>query len=339
MPKPKTSSIEVFKTLIQALGKTRVLVIGDLMWDEYLFGESSRISPEAPVPVVHIKSKERVPGGATNVLNNLVDLQVPAGIMGVVGADKNGREMIKALNNYNLQMVQIWESPDRPTITKTRVLARNQQLIRLDDEVTSPISKNLETRMLTILKKEIYNYKGIILSDYDKGLLTQTLIQGVIELAHANEVFVAVDPQVSHFKYYSGADIMTPNEKEASLGIGASIAEKEYDVNNIGKQIKSDLNLNNLIITRSHKGMALFEGNKEVVYIPTMAREVYDVSGAGDTVVAVYTAAVTSGCSPLQATLLANIAGGVVVGKLGTATVKRQELLDSIQAAGINLDY
>ncbi len=324
------------KQIVSKLSKTRVLVIGDLMWDEYVWGECSRVSEEAPVPVVKINREERVPGGATNVLKNLHDLNVGTGIIGVVGADKGGREMIRELNKWNLKMVQIWESPDRPTISKMRILARNQQVVRLDREETHAISKNMENRILKHLEQNIKSFDAIILSDYDKGVFTPNLIKGIISIARANKVYTAVDPQVRLFKQYVGADLMTPNEKEAAGGMQVDKPAKESEVKKLGEQIKKELNLTELIITRSAKGMALFsEKDKSPIYVPAVAREVYDVSGAGDTVVAVYTAALASGARPLDAAILATLASGVVVGKLGTASIKRKELQAMINAEHI----
>ena len=327
--------IDSLKKILQNFSGKRILVIGDLMWDEYIRGECTRVSPEAPVQVVLSKHEERMPGGATNVLKNLTDLRISAGIMGVVGADNNGHDMIKTLKGWNLNMVQIWESPDRPTTIKTRILARNQQLLRLDREYAKAIPLSIEKKILQVLEQCILDYAAIILSDYDKGVFTEGVIKGIISIARKNNVFVAVDPQIRHFRHYINADIMTPNEKEASEGVGLPFPENEADVETIGKAIKEKLGLRHLLITRSEKGMALFEGQEKPFYVPTFAREVYDVTGAGDTVIAVFTAAIVAGATPLQAALLSNLAGGIVVGKLGTATVTRKELRESLKPESI----
>ncbi|MDH5720710.1 MAG: D-glycero-beta-D-manno-heptose-7-phosphate kinase [Spirochaetia bacterium] len=315
------------KEILENFSDKKLLVIGDLMWDEYIHGECSRISPEAPVPVVLSVKEERMPGGASNVLKNLVDLKISTGIMGVVGADTNGHKMIRTLQKLNLNMVQIWESPDRPTTIKTRILARSQQLLRLDREIAKPIPDTLEKKMLEVLSQELRKYDAVILSDYDKGVFTKGFISGILDLAEKFSVYVAVDPQVRHFKQYKKASVLTPNEKEASAGLGVSEPETEEETEKIGNEILKTLSLKHLLITRSHKGMALFEKNKPTVFVPTTAKEVYDVTGAGDTVVAVFTAAIAAGATPLEATFLSNIAGGIVVGKIGTASVKRRELL------------
>ncbi|MDH5717596.1 MAG: D-glycero-beta-D-manno-heptose-7-phosphate kinase [Spirochaetia bacterium] len=322
------------KKLLQILDNfsgTKVLVIGDLMWDEYIWGYCNRISPEAPVPVVLSYKEERMPGGASNVLKNLIDLKISSGIMGVVGADTNGRSMIRELTKKSLNMLEIWESPDRPTTIKTRILAKNQQLLRLDREYAKPIPASIHDKMIDVLSREIKKYQAIILSDYDKGVFNPYFISEILKIAKNNNTYIAVDPQVRHFSLYKGADVMTPNELEASKGINLDIPETPEDLENLGKKIMNDLELEHLVITRSHKGMSLFQKNLPFINVPTTAKEVFDVTGAGDTVIAVYTSAIAAGASPLEATFLSNIAGGIVVGKIGTATVKRREIIGIVE--------
>ena len=184
--------------------------------------------------------------------------------------------------------------------------------------------------MLKHLEQSITNFNAIILSDYDKGVLSENLIAGIIKIAKSHDVYLAVDPQVRLFKHYKGADVMTPNEKEASRGMGLPFPDKESDIKNMGNKIKAELELKHLIITRSHKALALFANDKSPMYVPAVAREVYDVSGAGDTVVATFTAAIAAGASPLDASLLSTFASAVVVGKVGTASISKKELLESI---------
>ncbi len=332
--------MQVMDTLREVLNRLRgqkILVAGDLMWDEYIRGDVSRISPEAPVPVVLVSREERLPGGATNVLRNLVELGCDCGILGVVGDDEAGSHMIRELESWGLNSLYIEQTSDRPTIMKTRIVARNQQLLRVDREIVKPISAALEQKMLQRLESDISNYKAVILSDYDKGVLTPAMIRGIIELAKARNIFVAVDPQVRHFRHYKGADVMTPNEKEASEGIGMAFPHSDEDTIEIGNKILAELQLNHLLITRSQKGMALFEPPQNPQLVPTVAREVYDVTGAGDTVISVYTAAIAAGASRLQAVLLANIAGGIVVGKLGTATASVREIEERLSDVALML--
>ncbi|MCB1199724.1 MAG: D-glycero-beta-D-manno-heptose-7-phosphate kinase [Leptospiraceae bacterium] len=316
---------------LESLPDSQVLVIGDLMWDEYIRGDALRVSPEAPVPVVLMEKEERTPGGAFNVVHNLFDLQVKCGIAGVTGNDENGRAMADAARAKNAESIHLWQADDRPTTIKTRIIARNQQLLRVDREYAKPVKKELEEKILSELEKVIPTYKSVILSDYDKGMLTQRVITGIIEICQRHNVFVAVDPQVRHFKHYKNAGVMTPNEKEASDGIGMQFPDEDKDAVQIGLKILKELQLKILLLTRSAKGMILFETNPDsdtvtCHTIPTVAREVFDVTGAGDTVISVYTALIASGTSALVAALLANIAGGVVVGRLGTATVTADDL-------------
>ncbi|MCS6984734.1 MAG: D-glycero-beta-D-manno-heptose-7-phosphate kinase [Leptospiraceae bacterium] len=308
-----------------------ILVIGDLMWDEYIRGDSYRISPEAPVPVVLVQKEEMVPGGATNVLRNLLSLKCQAGIGGVVGEDLAGQKMEEALQELGARDKLLIKAKDRPTILKTRIIARNQQMLRVDRELVKPLPLDLEQRFISLVVNALSNYQALILSDYDKGVLSVRVIQELLAKAKEKGIFVAVDPQVRHFRYYAGSHVMTPNEKEAAEGIGAAIPQSDEETIAIGQRILQELQLDHLIITRSHKGMALFVPGEEAILVPTVAREVYDVTGAGDTVIAVYTAALLAGASRMEAVVLANAAAGIVVGKLGTATTTVEEISEYLE--------
>lgn len=314
------------REILNQFKNINILVIGDIMCDEYIWGDVSRISPEAPVPVVHAKRENRVPGGATNVLNNLVHLGVNASIMGVLGNDENGKKIKEKIQNLSNKPHFLFFDDNRPTIVKTRILAQSQQLLRLDREKTNPIPEEIEHEMIQALKENMHKYDAVILSDYDKGVLNKSSIVQIIKTLKAFGAYVAVDPQVRHFSHYENCDLMTPNEKEASNGIKENFPGSDEDAVSIGKKIKEKLNLKELLLTRSHKGMALFFGD-EIKLIPTIAREVYDVSGAGDTVISVYTAARMASASCGEAALLSNLAGGIVVGKLGTATTTKEEMI------------
>ncbi|MBV6494133.1 MAG: Bifunctional protein HldE [Turneriella sp.] len=314
------------KEILQKIPSSRVFVLGDLMWDEYVRGDVSRISPEAPVPVLLAQKEDRTPGGAANVLKNLRDLKCTMGILGVVGADENGTQLQHELEKWQLQdNLHLVRLPDRPTTIKTRFMARNQQLLRVDKEKTGAIDTKTEDVVLHAFEKRIEKFNALIISDYDKGLLTSRVIKEAIRLAKEKKIFVAVDPQVKHFRDYVGADIMTPNEKEACEGIGESFPESDEGVEKIADKIRSALKLSHLLITRSQRGMAYFNESHSV-YLPTVAREVFDVTGAGDTVISVYTAAIASGATHSEAMVLSNIAGGIVVAKLGTQTASINEI-------------
>ncbi len=313
--------------IIDRFKKYRILVIGDLMWDEYIWGNCDRISPEAPVPVIQSRKEERIPGGATNVLRNLITLGIIPSIMGVVGSDQNGFAMQKEIRKWGLELSHVWEVIDRPTIVKTRIFARNQQILRLDREDPKPVKKYIENRLLEVLSRDIDQFDSIILSDYGKGLFTPFLIEEIISLAQKSKKYLVVDPQVSNFKSYSGANLLTPNEKEASLAMKVDIPSNNREIEKLGSMILKSLDIQHLLITRAHKGMTLFDKSSNTpIYIPTIAKEVYDVTGAGDTVVSVFTAATMAGGSLLESALLSNLAAGLVVGKLGASTVSVEQL-------------
>lgn len=316
--------------ILRKIPQSRVFVLGDLMWDEYIRGDVSRISPEAPVPVLLGTSEDRTPGGAANVLKNLRDLKCTMGILGIVGADGNGVALQHELEKWGLaEHLQLIRMADRPTTIKTRFMARNQQLLRVDREKASAIDERTEGEVLKAFERSIGAFDAVIISDYDKGLLTRRVITEAIRIARAKKIFVAVDPQVKHFRDYSFSDIMTPNEKEASEGIGKSFPQSDEDVAQIAAEIRRELKLEHLLITRSQRGMAYFKDG-QAVYLPTVAREVFDVTGAGDTVITVYTAAIAAGATHIEAMVLSNIAGGIVVGKLGTATATVAEIQNEL---------
>ncbi|MCX7631775.1 MAG: D-glycero-beta-D-manno-heptose-7-phosphate kinase [Turneriella sp.] len=319
--------------LLAILGKipeSRILVFGDLMWDHYVRGDAARISPEAPVPVLLAESEYRTPGGAANVLKNLRALGCSIGVLGVVGDDANGRALVDELSSWTAGKAALLALADRPTTIKTRFIARNQQLLRVDFENARALQSTTEDEILRNLDTLIGSFSAIILSDYDKGLLTPRVIAETIRMAKAKGVLIAVDPQVKHFRQYVGCDVMTPNEKEASEGIGMPFPQSDGDVQVIADKIRSTLRLPHLLITRSQRGMAYFTENYSA-YLPTVAREVYDVTGAGDTVISVYTAALVAGATHPEAMLLANYAGGIVVGKFGTATTTIAEIRQELE--------
>ena len=236
----------------------------------------------------------------------------------------------KTFKGMNLLLNEVLIAEDRPTITKTRIFARNQQIIRLDRELVKPITLEVENYIISILEKNIHYFNAVILSDYDKGLLTPNLIENIISIAKKYNVYIAVDPQVSHFHLYREVDIITPNEKEASGATKQTFPQENKDIEYIANLIYTNLNLKHLLITRSQKGMALFTNPNTPVYIPTVAKEVYDVTGAGDTVISIYVSAIMAKATPLEAAVLSNMAAGIVVSKLGTATVTEEELLESV---------
>ncbi len=305
----------------------RIAVIGDMMLDEYIIGKVERISPEAPVPVVQVESEMFVLGGAANVINNLTTLGAKVSAFGVVGEDLNGNKLQKELEKRGVDTKGVVEDATRPTIVKKRVIAHNQQLLRLDWEKKKDIVSNVKNSIIEILKSEIESIDAFILSDYDKGVLTSELVKEVIETANKYNKIVIVDPKPSNAMNYIGATSMTPNKKEAVECLKAKEPETDEDLKNIGKSLKEKLKLRNLLMTRSEKGMSLFSDNK-IDDIPTFAKDVYDVTGAGDTVIAVYTLAVVAGASFYEAAKIANTAAGIVVGRVGTSTVTKEEIAE-----------
>ena len=316
-----------FNEILNEFKNKRIAVVGDMMLDEYIIGKVERISPEAPVPVVQVESEMFVLGGAANVINNLSTLGAKVTAFGVVGEDTNGQKLQKELEKRGVDIRGVVEDATRPTIVKKRVIAHNQQLLRLDWEKKKDIVVNIKDRMIELIKSEIENTDAFILSDYDKGVLTTELVKEIIEIANKHNKIVIVDPKPSNALNYIGATSMTPNKKEALECIKAKEPENEEELKIIGENIKERLNLTNLLMTRSEKGMSLF--TDEGIYdIPTFAKEVYDVTGAGDTVIAVYTLAAAAGASFYEAAKIANTAAGIVVGRVGTSTVTREEIAE-----------
>lgn len=310
------------KTILDNFKNITIGVVGDLMLDDYIIGIVERISPEAPVPVVTVKEERFSLGGAANVVNNLNALEAKTVCFGVIGSDTNGDRLLKAFDEKNIDTKAIIRTNELPTIVKKRVLAGNQQLLRIDWEDASPISKTLEDALLEKFKANIDKLDAVILSDYDKGVLTPRVAKEIVKLCREKNIIVNVDPKPKNAMNYYGATSMTPNKKEAMECMG--IKTKDFEA--LGKALKEKLNLNNLLLTRSEEGMSLFMDR--VVNIPTFAQEVYDVTGAGDTVISVYTLAGASGVSWHEAAKIANTAAGVVVGKVGTSTATKDEILE-----------
>lgn len=309
--------------LIENFKNIKIAVIGDLMLDEYVMGRVDRISPEAPVPVVKVLEEKFVLGGSANVVNNLATLGAKVICGGIVGEDKNSDKLIGAFKN-NVDTSLILKCKDRPTIVKRRVIAGNQQLLRLDWEEEFHINNEQEEELLKNLKEKIKNLDALILSDYDKGLLTPNLSQKIIQLCKENGVIVTVDPKPKNIENFKGASSITPNKKEAYSAVKKSY---QTDINLVGKELKEKFALETVLITRSEEGMTLYDD--KIHNIPTYAKEVYDVTGAGDTVISVFTLAKAAGATWEEAAKIANAAGGVVVGKIGTSTISIDELLET----------
>lgn len=309
----------------------KVAIIGDLMLDHYIWGRVSRISPEAPVPVVEVESETERFGGAANVVHNVLTLGAIAYPIGIVGDDAHGKKIVSLFEDAGVDTSGILPVKNRPSTVKTRIMAHNQHVVRTDWENSQPIDEEIEKRLLDILKSKLHELDGIILEDYNKGLLTENLIKEIINIAGDKKIFV--DPKYNHFFDYQGVTLFKPNRKEAEdrLNLGLGTAEKRQIA---GKKLMEKLKCQSVMITLGEEGLILFEDNGQSTEVPTKAVKVHDVSGAGDTVIATMAVAVTAGASLKEAATLANHAAGIVVGKVGIEPIQvndlKQAMLDEI---------
>lgn len=322
----------VVETLFAHSTQIRCLVVGDLMLDEYLWGKAERISPEAPVQVVDVIREELRLGGAGNVVHNLAALGAQVSVCSVVGDDQNGRELLGQFCHHHIDTRAIFLDPGRRTSRKTRVVAAHQQIVRIDRESREALPAAVEQQLCTWIAAHAGEYKVVVLSDYNKGVLTPDVIASAITAAAAAGIPVLVDPKGTDFTRYRGATLLTPNRKEAEAASGISITDAA-SLAQAAAVIIDAAGLQHLLITRSEEGMSLFSEGGEIVHIPTVAREVFDVSGAGDTVLATLAVGVASGFSMAESARLANVAAGIAVGKLGTSIVTPQEIVDTVSLA------
>ncbi|MDY6989560.1 MAG: D-glycero-beta-D-manno-heptose-7-phosphate kinase [Thermodesulfobacteriota bacterium] len=307
----------------------RILVIGDLMIDEYLWGEVDRISPEAPVQVVSVLRDSTTLGGAGNVANNLVALGAQVAVAGIIGAGDKADSMIKMFTELGVDTTGLIQDPGRPTTRKTRIIGGHQHVLRIDRETRQEISEGQAEQVAQFVRDRIHQFDICLLSDYGKGLLTQTLLRQVLAEARKKGRPVIVDPKGLDFKKYAGATLITPNKKEASLATGIEMVDHE-SLMAAGKALLSEIPTQQVLITCGKDGMVLFEDGKVPYRIAANVRQVFDVSGAGDTVLAVLGLALASGTSLEEAAAVANVAAGVVVGKVGTASVSAEELTKAL---------
>jgi len=320
----------MLRKILDGFSKVKVLVIGDIMMDRFIWGKVSRISPEAPVPVVVVEKETFLLGGAANVVNNVHSLGGKVALCGVVGDDEMGQRIIKELTEMGIGINGVFVEQGRQTTVKTRVVAHQQQLVRIDRETTD-LTKVFTLRNLSeFLKVNIDGFDGIILSDYGKGLLTRELIRITIRRAREAKKFILVDPKQKNFFFYKGATVVTPNTVEASVALGIPIIDLS-SLKKVGRMLLKRLRCDVLVITRGEEGMAIFEPNQEPVLVPTVGKEVFDVTGAGDTVIGTMALALGTGAGVIDAARLANYAAGIVVGKVGTATVNPKELMKTIK--------
>ncbi|MCJ7664679.1 MAG: D-glycero-beta-D-manno-heptose-7-phosphate kinase [Desulfobacterales bacterium] len=323
-----SNRIDVDK-LVERFKKTTLLVVGDIMIDEFIWGTVTRISPEAPVPVVAVTRETLLLGGAANVVHNVHSLGGRVLLAGLIGDDRMGEKIKKLLAEQKIDREGLVEQTGRPTIVKTRVIAHSQQVVRFDRESREPISAQSQESLLRYLDKIWGQVDGIIVSDYGKGLITPALMEFIMQRKKKEVKLVAVDPKMNNFNLYAGATVITPNRQEAEAAAGKEIKD-EASLMEVGRNLLERFASQAILITRGEEGMVLFERGGDVINVPTVAKEVYDVTGAGDTVISALTLALASGNDFPTAAVVANYAAGIVVGKVGTATVTPEELKKAI---------
>ncbi|OIQ49892.1 Bifunctional protein HldE [Pseudodesulfovibrio hydrargyri] len=323
-------SHEMILDAVKALKGHKVMIIGDLMLDHYLIGGVERISPEAPVPVVQVKDESYLLGGAGNVARNIADLGGKPLLIGAVGTDRNG-EVLEDLCGQAGLSTRLIQDGDRPTTVKTRIIAHNQQVVRVDQERVGPLSPAEMDTLFVILEENLPDYPVIILSDYGKGFISREFMDRFMPMVQGRSTppLVLVDPKTVNYDLYQGVDLLTPNTKEASEGANLPVSDRESIIE-AGRAIFRRLGCRNLLITLGPDGMALFEGQDSIRHIPTFARKVFDVTGAGDTVIATTALALAAGMDLLTACTLANYAAGVVVAQVGAATATPDDLEETV---------
>ena len=322
----------IIKEFVRKLPNLRLLVFGDLMLDEYLWGRAERISPEAPVQIVEVEEEDLRLGGAGNVINNLVTLGCDVHAAGIVGDNQDGRILLEMLKGLNVNCDALFQEVDRITGRKTRVLASRQQMIRIDRETRDPIDPLHEGYLIEHLSKLTEKYDAILVSDYLKGVVSNKVLEAVIDYGRRLDIPVIVDPKGTDYSRSRSATVLTPNRREAQLASGVEIVDEE-SLMLAGDKLCRELDLELLVITRSEEGMSLFCRDGRHVHLPTQAKEVFDVSGAGDTVAALFGAGLAAGLSFDESARIANLGAGVVVGKLGTSTVSPDELCAAAEVA------
>ncbi len=314
--------------IAERLSAVRVAVVGDLMLDRYFWGGADRISPEAPVPVVKVvKSNERL-GGAANVAANLRSLGASVELVGAVGDDRAGQRLLELCSERGIEASAVHRCRDRETTEKVRIIARGQQVVRADFEADGPIAGDDADALVAAVRGAVVNADAVVVSDYGKGLLTESYTRDLISWLKSHGKPVAVDPHVPHFSWYGGATVITPNSREMTAATGIAIDSGNQFVPAVEK-VCADMGLGALLVTRGEDGMSLVQPGQPSVHIPTVATQVFDVTGAGDTVIAVLTAALAAGEPIADATVLANAAAGIVVREVGTTTVTTEALIGS----------
>lgn len=317
--------------VMERFSASSVLVIGDLMVDHFIWGRVSRISPEAPVPVVDVQSDNLLLGGCANVMNNIFAMGGTVYGAGVVGSDETGRLLLNELMKRGIMTNGIVVEAGRPTTLKTRIVAHSQQVVRFDRESRTPVKQESTEKMLAFIDALKGRLGAVVVSDYNKGVVTSRLLEGIKNILRGTDVVTCVDPKRYDFSLYRGVDVITPNHHEAGRAVGYDIVDRRSLVK-AGEELLRTYEFRALLITRGEEGMSLFESGERISHteFAADAREVFDVTGAGDTAIGVFALAVASGATYREAAFLANRAAGIAVGKVGTATVSIRELKRSL---------
>jgi D-beta-D-heptose 7-phosphate kinase/D-beta-D-heptose 1-phosphate adenosyltransferase len=330
-------SVARVRQILAGASRIRILVVGDAMLDHFIRGSVVRISPEAPVPVLDFESENFMPGGAANVARNLTALQAPTELLGAVGCDPAARQLKRLLSEYHIGCRGLFSDAGRTTTVKTRIVAHMQQVVRIDRETRDGLEASLTRRLVGAVQSLIPSTAAVIVGDYGKGVVTQRLLDEVKRICRTYGVWLSVDPKPVHQLNLSGLSLITPNRKEAfelaSLPDETRQKNPFADANlmRVADRLLNELRPAVLLITLGELGMLLCRHGQKPFHIPTVAQEVFDVSGAGDTVIASFTLAIAAGASPSEAAIISNHAAGIVVGKIGTATVTPEELLASFK--------
>ena len=315
--------------IIDKFSRSKVVVVGDLMVDQFIWGKVSRISPEAPVPVVEVTSENFLLGGSANVLNNISSVGGKVHVTGIIGPDDMGRLLVRKFREMNIDTNGIIVEHDRPTTVKTRIIAHSQQVVRFDREKNQSVSLNSVDKMIEYVETIRDDLGAIVISDYSKGIISERLLKGISEVVSGRDVVVCIDPKQNDFSLYQGFDVITPNHYEAGRALGMEITSEDDLIKN-GETLLERFEFKAVLITRGEEGMSLFENGGRITHIPAVAREVFDVTGAGDTVIGVLALCMAAGATFKEAAVLANHAAGIVVGKVGTATVSQEELREML---------
>jgi len=325
---PRSLTRDRLLSLLDAASRCRVAVVGDAMLDVYLRGDVERISPEAPVPVVRVRDRRHALGGAANVAQNVRAVGAEVDLVAAIGDDSGGRQlcaMLEAIEAHLGSLVTV----ERPTTTKTRIVARSQQVVRVDEEEDADLDGDEVDRLLSVVRSAVADADALVFEDYNKGVLVPRVIEGAMDAARAKKIPIVVDPKYRNFFLYRGATIFKPNRRELEAALGADV---DLDHPEALPSTLSRLGVEHLLLTLGERGMALVSAGGIVKRVPTVAREVYDVVGAGDTVTAYLALVLAAGGTPTEAAIIANYAAGVEVGKLGAATVSADEVVDAYDA-------